>query len=1080
MIVAGRNSPSERAFEGFPRWLMVAYVTLVIIALVATELVFRHLSGKTQQSAESLVWVATFLVLGGLGFGLILLRQIAHARRSQHALNQTRAALRAMNEALVVPLGPFNLNRLLNETLGRVARTLESDGGSVYILSEDRRLDRSVTFGDKGMDPGSGVLQGVVRSRATAMGVSEGGEDDPNRRSWNYLAAPLLSDEQAVGVIVIGSVRRHPYTELDAGVLELVAERLATAVERDRLVDRERRSRLAAERARGLLAVLNEAADALAPAVESYDAALGQLVEHVVPAFADWFEVDLADEPDGSLRTAASGGGDDLLHLRKESPATSEQWREFLGRVMADGSPHLAYSRRTGSAVSDREHPGLMARLGAASYLVVPIRVRGLSFGTLSFVTRTHRRGFRPSDMPPAEALAERVAVTIERVMTYAEVREAEQTARRQATHLRRVSQATMAVSAAPLSEEGTLAVVAEQARLVTGASQAVVTVVDGTSAERCIASPPLGGEEQPQVSLDKLVRSTNRPVRWTPDTPDADDGRQKAWMAAPLTTATGENRGSVVVFRSGSSFTADEESVLLSLAQLASVAFEKLRLYREVQEGQARLEVLIDSSPVAIVELTTSGEPTRWNRTAEVLLGWPDRPPVAGFAGGTADDPGGGFDEIWERTARGETVAATDGVVRRSDGTNVEISVTTAPLRGPDGRVASLLAVMEDVSSRRRMEEQISRSGRMDAMGRLAGAVAHDFNNLLTVILGYNNLLAERLADTDMAADVDAVRSAAQRAAQLTNQLLDIGRQQVTAPRALDVREFLTTLEPVLRRLVGPSGTLELDLSSEYIFIDPSQLERVVLNLVLNAADAMPDGGSLSIVTRAVNGEDFGVEEGAYVCLAISDTGTGMDPFALEHCFDPFFTTKDRTKGTGLGLAAVYGIVTQTGGQVSVESELGVGTTFSMIFPTVTPEVPMPEAEAVGAPARVSGVERILLVEDQDDVRRLLSDELTRNGYAVVDVADGPAALFTADEEGPFDLLVTDVIMPGMSGTEVARKLAPTGLPVLFISGHVDEALRRDLDPDADLLSKPFTPQVLVERVRQALDRAANQGSKR
>jgi len=175
-----------------------------------------------------------------------------------------------------------------------------------------------------------------------------------------------------------------------------------------------------------------------------------------------------------------------------------------------------------------------------------------------------------------------------------------------------------------------------------------------------------------------------------------------------------------------------------------------------------------------------------------------------------------------------------------------------------------------------------------------------------------------------------------------------------------------------------------------------------------------------------------------------------------------------------------VYGIVTQSGGEVSVESELGVGTTFTMIFLAVTPEPVVPAADQPAAAARVSGVERILLVEDQDDVRRLLSDELTRNGYAVVDVGDGPAALFTADEEGPFDLLVTDVIMPGMSGTEVARKLAPTGLPVLFISGHVDEALRRDLDPEADLLSKPFTPQVLVERVRQALDRAANQGSKR
>ena len=1076
--MAPRAHQDERALEGLPKWLTIAYMVLVAVAVVATEIVFRHLTGHAQESAASLAWVATFLVLSGLGFGLILLKQIGAARRTGRALEQTRSALRALNEALVEPIGPFDLTKLLTDTLDRASRILGADFGVVHLVGQDRRLERSASFGSRELEFEQGLLSGVLRSRTTVTGTRPEG-DAPGSEPWAFIASPLVSGEEAIGVVAIGSVGRRAFSELDSGVLELVSERLSAAIERNRLVERERRSRLAAERARGLLAVLNEAADALAPAVEGYDAALVELVEHLVPAFADWFAVHLADQPDGSLREAASGGGEDPLHLRRETSAAWSQWLEFLAEVMADGAPHLAYSRRARSVVSDREHPELMARLGAASYLVVPIRVRGLSFGTLSFLTRTHRRGFRPSDIPPAEALAERVAVTIERVMTYGEAREAEQTARRQATHLRRVSQATMAVSAAPLVEEQILAVVADQARLVTGASQGVVTVVDEDSPGRWAAAPPLSDDKHPQAGLDKLVRGTNRPVRWTPEGPQVDAGRGKAWMAAPLTTATGDNRGSIVVIRNSPGFTTDEESVLLSLAQLASVAFDKLRLYQEVQDGQARLEVLIDSSPVAIVELTTSGVPVQWNRTAENLLGWPAQPPVDGFFGGTIDDPAGGFDDIWERTAQGESVAATDGVVRRADGTTIDISVTTAPLKSTDGRVVTLLAVMEDVSARRRMEEQITRSGRMDAMGRLAGAVAHDFNNLLTVILGYNNLLAENLADTPMAADVAAVRTAAQRAAQLTNQLLDIGRQQVTAPRAVDISEFLTNLEPVLQRLVGPAGTLELDLSQEFIFIDPSQLERVVLNLVLNAADAMPDGGSLRIRAEAVEGEELGMEEGPFVRLAIQDTGTGMDPFALEHCFDPFFTTKDRTKGTGLGLAAVYGIVTQTGGQITVDSELGVGTTFALIFPSVVPEAADTETSPA-VPVRVSGVERILLVEDQDDVRHLLREELSRNGYAVVDLSNGPAALFTADEEGPFDLLVTDVIMPGMSGTELARKLAPTGLPVLFISGHVDEALRRELDPEADLLSKPFTPQVLVARVRQALDRAAGQGSKR
>jgi signal transduction histidine kinase/CheY-like chemotaxis protein len=1072
--------------EGSPRWLILAYLLLVASAVIAAEFVFRRFSTKSSGSAQNLVWAATFVVLTGLGFGLMLLRQIGAARGSERALNRTNAALRAMSEVAVIPLGPFDLTKLLSETLARASRTLEAEVGAVYLTGEDGRLAKVATLGDQGDQFDRRMIESVARSLKTAEGVQDHTGDGPSPRTLAQLISPLVSGDHALGVIAVGSARRQRYSELDAGVLELVADRLGAAVERDRLVDRERRSRLAAERARGLLAVLNQAADALAPAVESYDAALNQLVDHVVPAFADWFAVDLTDPPDGSLRPAAGGYGDgDVLALGGgENPETWKEWREFLTTIMTDGAPHLAYASDAGTVVSSVGNPGLMVRLGAASYLIVPIRVRGLSFGTLSFATRTGRRGFRPSDVPPAEALAERVAVTVERVMTYGEAREAEQAARRQAMHLRRLSAATLAVSAAPLSQDEILAVVADQARLLTSAEGAVAAVAEEGNSGGWVASPT-GGKRasHPHGRLDQLVRDTNRLVRSGAEGSEpAGSSPKPSWMAAPLTTADGANRGSVVVTRDGPSFTTDEESVLLSLAQLASVAFDKLRLYQEVQEGQARLEILVDSSPVAIVELTTAGVPVRWNRTAEDLLTWPAEPPAPGISGGTSDGPEDGFASLWERTARGEAIGATDGVLHRPDGSSVDISVTTAPLRTGDGRVGAVLAVLEDVSARRRVEEQMNRSERMDAMGRLAGAVAHDFNNLLTVILGYNDLLAQRLGDSPLAADIAAVRAAAQRAAELTNQLLDIGRQQVSAPRAVDIGRFVSDMEPVLARLVGTGCALQIETDRQFIFIDPSRLERVVLNLVLNAADAMSEGGSLFITTGAVEvgPENAALARGKYVQITVRDTGAGMDQFAVEHCFDPFFTTKDRSKGTGLGLAAVYGIVTQSDGEITVHSQAGEGTTFTILLPAVAPtEVSEPEAEVVSV-TRISGVERILLVEDQEDVRRLLRDELARNGYSVVDVADGPASLFTADEEGPFDLLVTDVIMPGMSGTEVARRLAPTGIPVLFVSGHVDDELRSELDPDADLLSKPFSPQVLLERVRQALDRAAAQGSKR
>jgi len=1079
----GQPQPSkERPLPGLPRWVTLTYLLLAATGVVATEFVFRQLAGHGSITAGRLAAAWVFVVLSGLGFGLLLLRQFAAAQRSRRALDQTNEALRTMNEVMVLPLGPFDLNQLLEELLDRVGRALHSGYGTIYLIREDSGLTATAFLAavSNRRPVGRSLAEAVARSQGTARTLESTDTGQDSVEPAFLAAVPLNSEGHLVGVMVVGSDRPRPYSDLDISVLEMVAERLAAAVERDQLVERERRSRLAAERARGLLAVLNQAADALAPAVESYADALRALVDHIVPSFADWFSVDLTDGPNGALREVAQGYvSPDLSAAHKRLRVDYPDWDEFLNEVMASGTAYLAYSETAGEPVA-AGHPPMMVRLQATSYLVVPVRVRGLSYGALSFATLAERRGFRPSDIPPAEALAERVAVTIERVLTYGEAREAERSARRQAVHLRRLMQASLAVNSAPLSETDILSVVAEQSRLVTGASLGVVAVSDGQLSLRWACSPPSSAaeEDQPVASLHHLVTTTNRPVRWTPDdsAPARDgNGHPEAWMGAPLTTASGDNQGSVVVTRLGAPFGADEESVLISVAQLASVTLDKVRLYREVQEGRGRLAVLIDSSPVAIVELTLEGEPVRWNRTARDLFGWPDEPPVP------AGSPGDGMQslaELWERTAAGEPVATTDGTIRRQDGPDIEVSVSTAPLRDSDGQVTGVLAVMENVSTRRRVEDQLNRSERMDAMGRLAGAVAHDFNNLLTVILGYNDLLARRLGATSpLQDDVAAVRGAAQRAAELTNQLLDIGRQQVATPQPVSIDRVLQAMDGVLRRLLGDGRGLELSVGAgvHVAIIDPTRLERVILNLVINAADAMDKEGSLHLSTETVEiGPDTpAIPPGRYVGLTVSDTGAGMDEFTLEHCFDPFFTTKDRTKGTGLGLAAVYGIVTQSDGHITVESEVGMGTTFRILLPSAAESIGDAKAPA-RPPAQVAGQERVLLVEDRDDVRRLAEDELTRNGYDVVAVPDGPGAVFSAEEEGPFDLLVTDVVMPGMSGPELVRRLEPMSMPVLYISGHVDAAQRRDLSPEADLLPKPFTPQALVERVRQALDRAA------
>ncbi len=402
------------------------------------------------------------------------------------------------------------------------------------------------------------------------------------------------------------------------------------------------------------------------------------------------------------------------------------------------------------------------------------------------------------------------------------------------------------------------------------------------------------------------------------------------------------------------------------------------------------------------------------------------------------------------------------------------------------DPSVGAIVNNYRDATERRSLEQQVIQAQKMEAVGRLAGGVAHDFNNILTAIGGYTDLLlADLPLDDPRREDVDEIHRAADRAAALTQQLLAFSRRQVLQPKVIDLNALVSNVEKLLRRLLGEDVLLATALAGDVgrVRADPGQLEQVIVNLAVNARDAMPAGGRLTLETRNVDldaayaAEHRSVVPGPYVVIAVSDTGTGMSADVQSHMFEPFFTTKEVGKGTGLGLATVYGIVKQSGGSIWVYSELGHGTTIKVYLPRVDQLAePLGSSAPVDA-ASLRGTETILLVEDEPAVRAVARQILARQGYVVLEAPDGQTALAMVDGGGPsVDLVLTDVVMPGMSGRGLADRLATRcpGLRVLFMSGYTDDAIVRHgmLEPGLAYLQKPFRPDALVRKVREVLNR--------
>ena len=419
----------------------------------------------------------------------------------------------------------------------------------------------------------------------------------------------------------------------------------------------------------------------------------------------------------------------------------------------------------------------------------------------------------------------------------------------------------------------------------------------------------------------------------------------------------------------------------------------------------------------------------------------------------------------------------------RHQDGTYRHLESNAAPVQGPAGEVLGFQGANRDVTERLSLEAQLRQSQKMEAIGTLAGGIAHDFNNLLTTILGYSQVLLQELGpEGTLSSQINEIRKAGERAADLTRQLLAFSRKQILQPVVLDVGAVVRDTEKMLNRLIGEDIeiVLSVDDSASLVKADPGQLEQIVMNLVVNARDAMPRGGRLTIQTRnceigAVRMRATpGLRQGPHVCLSITDTGTGMDRETLSHIFEPFFTTKEKGKGTGLGLSTVYGIVKQSGGYIQADSEPGKGTTFTIYIPRVAegPEEEKPRSTS----GSTRGSETILLVEDEMAVRGLALKVLEMSGYVVLEASSAEAAIpMAADYPGEIDLMVTDMVMPGASGPELAQELAPSRpeMKVLFVSGYTDDVVLRSgrLTSNQTFLQKPFGPDIFLRKVRDVLD---------
>jgi PAS domain S-box-containing protein len=653
------------------------------------------------------------------------------------------------------------------------------------------------------------------------------------------------------------------------------------------------------------------------------------------------------------------------------------------------------------------------------------------------------------------------------------DAREATRAAQRIASQLHQLIAASLTV-AGLRNERDIVESLAGSARRVFDADDAALSLESGAGAplrgvaqrSRLVAS--FGALDEHDLEVPPLRAGTS--ATWI----------DRDWLVAPIVEGRGHARGVLAVRRASGEFQSEDREVLMLLAQMAATALSATELSREIESSETRLRTLVDTAPAGIVEIDIEGVVRWWNRAAHEIFGWPPYDSGLVVMPSFPASAQGDLAALWSQVRKQSAAVNRDLVQVEIRGRRRDLTAS-AVLLASSGNSPSILMLVDDVTDHRQLKAEVSHAQQMEIRGRVASSVAHDFNNLLTLISGYAEILTIELEDDHRSLDmVKDIQSTASRASTLTAQLQSIGRAPSLEPVVVDPVAMLDSNANVIERIVGDSVSVEwsLDPDAGTMLVDAGQFEQMILNLAINARDAMASGGTLRISIESIEvgvgrAEELNVEPGPFVTVHVTDTGLGMDDVTLTRCFDTFFTTKGPFKGTGMGLAAARRLVEGSGGAIVATSAVGVGTDFEILFPKLGASLLAPEPRG---PARRLVTGTILVAEDDDDLRRLMTQVLQRNGFTVVVTASGEAALEKGRaHEGSFDLLVSDVMMGNLSGPQLADTLQSEqpDLRVLLVSGTADASVTDHLlQGSSAFLAKPFRPSEFIDVVHELLSR--------
>ena len=794
---------------------------------------------------------------------------------------------------------------------------------------------------------------------------------------------------------------------------------------------------------------------------ESTDALLVALADVAVAGFCDFCVIDIVDGQSGYRRLMQSGVPQDQSRVEFVEG-------ELLARV--PGYPALRERVLTSGRMevwpAHHELPWCVA---------VGLWIDESPYATVAFVTDDDTPGFGLAEVSAGEEVVWSIATAIERVRLRREARDAIRHSQRVASQLHQLIATSITVVGLGDTSD-ILLTIANRTRIVFDASEAMVSVGVGGGTQRALARRSRPAEWLTDANADEdsdrfpmLREGTNDPWR------DGD------WLVAPILERRNHPRG-MIAFRRGDGVDEgpDDEEVLALLAQMAASSLGAAELNQTLASSEVRWRVLVETAPVGIIEVDTEGTIQWWNRAASSIFAWGDvdlrHPSAPSFPASSLDD----FRVLWA-----DVIAL--GAQRSREFTEVEIlgrqrqlSVSATQLPGDATAGPRLLTLVDDITDQREMTAELRQARGREIRAQVASSIAHDFNNLLTLISGYTEMLEQVSRQNDEAlALIRDIQATTSRASQITQQLQTIGRTEAREATVVDVRRLLESNAEVIERIVGAQVAVRCDFNDGpcNVLVDADQFEQVVLNLVINARDAMPDGGELNVeVSRRPS--DVGVSdenEKHYVIVRVSDTGTGMDEETRRRCFEPFFTTKGPFKGTGMGLASARRFIEASGGTITVASALGVGTAFDIQLPATNQA---PNTALATAVTEVAPGSTVLVAEDDEALRRLMVQVLRRNGYRVFEGENGEEALAVIGDMR-LDALVTDVDMPVINGGELAHILQarqPT-LAILIVSGHADESVLADLTPRTSaFLAKPFRPSELVDQLNRLLTRTVRE----